>query len=1337
LSNNPNHILRTYLRRLTNLSGNSRSLLLLRLHHEQLIDLQKLSFLNGERAFEIIQSLIAEKSKKICPVLDSRREEVNEASRKLKRLQRVDKFIFDERGSNDLHVGWPFVRGKFSDGTLVRCPLLYFPVSIVQAQDQWVLVLRKDAGVTFNKSFLLAYSFYNQIKLDDELPDTSFEDFGKDSIVFRTHLYELLKGKIELNFNPDTFTDQLIPFEEFRKDEFNEQSHTGQLKLFNEGVLGIFPQAGSQLVPDYLHLIENQSVNDLETFFASRVNAAYDLRNWITSVKEEKVYAPFSLDAYQEHALRAIKSGNSLVVQGPPGTGKSQLISNLMADAVASGKKVLLVCQKRVALDVVYDRLVKTQLGDFLGLIHDFRNDRKEVYAKIARQINRIDDYKEWNRSIDIIQTERKFLHISRQIDHLTETLEEFRSALFNDREAGISAKELYLTSNPNADTINIRQEYQNFNFLTLDDFILKLRRFVRYASILERENNCWRERLSFASFQIGDRQQIENAIRDIHQVQQSIHDELNTIISISVNLEESESLLKRQPNVEEMLELLSDDTVFRYFISMLEEKDNETSLLWLQNMERVCLNCFDGEGIESSLRIDQIGLCQKAFQERTAAGKRFYKLIWWELFSDQKFFLKRVLITNRVKYDMAGLAILEKRIDNRLNLEHHFTALKAKKWLLELPESYDKKLLQHWFTAQSRALQAKLIFNSVRELRDVIHPPKYSLPEFKNCLHSIYSILSAIPQKRTEWMKFLSPYQVRQLILNPDLANEYVIALMEDFDSLCAFDGLKESLQAYELGVIQKLYESVGEWSGDQLTDLFQNSVRLAWIEHIEMKDPILRSVSTFAMLEMESELKQRVREKQQMVQEILLLRARERVYEGEEYNRLNNRVTYRDLLHQVTKKKKIWPVRKLIAEFQHELFNLLPCWMASPESVSAIFPMSEVFDLVIFDEASQCFSERGIPAMYRGKQVLVAGDSKQLKPFELYQVRWNDESEDPDAEVDSLLELSERYLPTVHLQGHYRSQSLPLIDFSNQFFYEGRLKLLPHRNVVNSAEPVIQFQKVNGTWESQTNIIEANAVIMHLIDLVKHHPEKEIGVITFNAPQQMLVMDLVEEKFAMENLAIPETLFIKNIENVQGDEKDIIIFSIGYAPDSNGKMNMQFGSLSVAGGENRLNVAVTRAREKVIVFSSIEPEQLNVQEIKNEGPRLLKKYLEYVREVSKGIFKPHSQENLKHSSNWYLNSQLANWIDQNKGEWSFSKNALPHADLVVSKGDKSLGIILTDDTLYHSSISVKEPHVYFPFLLEQKGWSYHRMFSRNWWLNREKSVNEINNYLNQLPNA
>lgn len=1338
MTDTTNHIFKTYLRRLTSLSGNNRSLLLLHLRSEQLIDLQQFSFLNGEKAFEIIKSLIAGKSKKICPVLDSRMETTNVVSRKLKRLQRIDKFIFEERGSTDLHLGWPMVRGKFSDGTLVRCPLLYFPVSITLENNHWVIHLRADAGITFNKSFLLAYSFYNKVKLEEELMDTSFEDFDSDSTVFRTELYQVLRDTLELNFNPDTFTDDLAPFHEFKKKEFEDLHQKGEIKLFQEAVLGIFPQAGSQLVPDYLQLIEDQSFTDLEDFFSKRTqNDSKEVAKWISTVKEEKIYAPFPLDACQEQALRMVKDGRSVVVQGPPGTGKSQLIANLLADAIASGKKVLLVCQKRVALDVVYARLKKIELADFLGLIHDFRNDRKEIYEKIARQIDRIEDYKARNRSIDAIQVERRFLQISRRIDQLVESLNEFREALFSEQDCGTSIKELYLESDPTATSINIRQEYQYFTFSALEEVTTKFRRYAKYANLLETNDHPWKNRKSFARHQLSHLREIENIVQEIPTYQQYVQDELNKLVSITINLEECEALLHRQREVEEMLGLLEDDRVFRYFQAMVTEKEDETSLLWLQNMARVCMNCFEGVGVESTLQNNQIGQCQVALQQRMETRGNLIRLIRWELFSDQKFFLKRVLIGNDLKYSKEGLTALEQRIDNRLNLEHHLTALRKKNWLLEMPDGHQQQALKNWFSKQEKAIQAKLIFSSLREIREAFHVQKYARIQFQDAMRSVFTIISTIPFKRNDWQVFLTPFQVLQLILEPLRENDFIKKLKSDFDKLIAFDQVKESMTSYEHEVISKLYETVGRWADDEIARVFQNSVRLAWIEHIETKYPILRSVSTFEMEEMQAELQHVVEEKEKLSVEILMLRARERVYERIEYNRLNNRVTYRDLHHQATKKKKIWPVRKLIAEYAEELFNLMPCWMASPESVSAVFPMQELFDVVIFDEASQCFSERGIPAMYRGKQVLIAGDAKQLRPFELYQVRWEDESESTDEEVDSLLELADHYLPTVHLQGHYRSQALPLIDFSNRFFYEGRLKLLPDRKVINTQVPCIEFQSVKGLWEGQTNTVEAGHVVDRILKEMKAHPEKEVGVITFNAPQQMLIMDLLESRCGKEGITIPESLFVKNIENVQGDEKDTIIFSIGYAPDKDGKMNMQFGSLNVAGGENRLNVAITRAREKIIILSSIVPEDLKLQGIKNEGPKLLRKYLEYAREVASGKFMLQDNQAAMHSSGWYLKDHITQWVNRNKTNFTLSTQALPFSDLAVKDHQQYAGIILTDDELYYSAFTSKEPHVYIPGLLQHKNWDYIRIFSRTWWSDRDKAENELAKFMYRLTES
>lgn len=251
-------LLKTYLRRLTNLTSRNRSLLLLSLPQEQFLDLHQLDFLDNKPSFEYINQLIAQKSQiPLCDVLDSRLEKVNEVSKILRKIARTEAFIEQERGAEDLYVGYPFVKGKLSDGTVVRCPLLFFPVTLKNSNDgkKWVLE-KRDESISLNRSFLLAYSHFNQIKINDDLLETTFDDFSKESLVFRTQLYELLKqSPIEINFNQDNFTEQLADFQKFTKADLEQLERNGELKLFPQAVLGIFPQAGSYLVPDYEQLI--------------------------------------------------------------------------------------------------------------------------------------------------------------------------------------------------------------------------------------------------------------------------------------------------------------------------------------------------------------------------------------------------------------------------------------------------------------------------------------------------------------------------------------------------------------------------------------------------------------------------------------------------------------------------------------------------------------------------------------------------------------------------------------------------------------------------------------------------------------------------------------------------------------------------------------------------------------------------------------------------------------------------------------------------------------------------------------------------------------------------
>lgn len=1324
-------LLTTYLRRLTNLSGNNRSLFLARLTADQFLDVQELSQLNGEPAFSLINALIAEKPKFICPVLDSRMEAANEASKKLKKLQRIDQFIFDERGSKDLHVGWPIVQGKFKDDTPVRCPLLFFPVSITVQNNQWWIEPRQDAEITFNKSFLLAYAYYNQVKPSEALLEETFEDFDRDSTAFRTAIYQLLqKNEFELNFNSDNFRDELTPFVNLKRDEFEQGLKTGELKLFPKAVLGIFPQAGSFLVPDYLKLIEQDTVSDLESFFETRSALQTDSKNFIQQVKEEKIYSTYPADIWQENSLKAVKLGHSIVVQGPPGTGKSQLICNLIGDALATSKRVLVVCQKRAALDVVYNRLQSKQLTDFAALVHDFKNDRKEIYEKIARQINRLEEYKSRNISIDTIQLDRKFLQISHRIDQITEELENFKHALFDEKTCGTTIKELYLQSNPAQESINLKQEFSHFRYDNLNPFLRKLTTYAHYAQNLERTDYPWKDRKSFSTFLASDEANMRKAIQEVSNYFQRLTTALVDKLGIRLDWEQCEALIEKKVLIDEIKSLLTNDSIYRYFQSMVSETDEETSALWLSNTEKNLMNCFEHEGPESSVAANQLGSLQKALYRSMKARRSLFGLIRWELFSKDKFLIKRTLVQNGLTSDKIGFTTLERKLDYRLNLEHNLSKLKAKVWLKQVPESLVQKEFLQWFADQHFALRAKLVFAQVRGLKNIIDPTAFTREQFITRVATLFDLLNEIPIHKEGWLRYLTSSQINAITTQPWLGQKLQESLKADFDSICEFDKLVEGLSPVEKTVLNRLSELHPTWDEYQMKGLFMNSLALTWIDHLENRSPELRMVSSGKIGLLENELRDLIKEKQELSEEIILLRAREKVTDDLKVNRLNNTVSYRDLLHQVTKKKMIWPVRKLVASFEEELFKVIPCWLASPESVSAIFPMEELFDLVIFDEASQCYAERGIPALYRGKQAIVSGDAMQLKPGDFYQARWQEEEETHvDAEVDSLLDLCGRYLITTTLQGHYRSKTLELIDFSNQHFYKGALQLLPHRQAMTTGEPAILYEKVGGQWVNNSNIIEATRIVNHVVTILKANADKSIGVITFNAPQQNLILDLLEDALG----TIPKSVFVKNIENVQGDECDIVLFSVGYAPDKNNRVPAQFGSLNLAGGENRLNVAVSRARERVIVVCSFMPDQLQVEETLHAGPKLLKVYLQYAWQVANGTFVAGVSQTTTRNSSMRLKEEIKKRAQQKWSDFELEEHAVPFHDLTVKRKAQPIGAILTDDGNYYNSMSARADHALTPQLLDLKAWPFLRAYSRNFWQDPEKFLNEIGKFMNQ----
>ena len=1334
-------ILQSYLRRLTNLSGNSRSIFLPKLPARQFIDIHEFDFARNEPSFNILEGVLARKAKiPLCDLLDSRDEDSNRLSQKLKQLKRDDHLIFEERGARDLYVGWPFVKGKFSDGTLARCPLLFFPVTLAFDNKDWYLMSRKDVNVTMNKSFLLAYAYFNDLPANENLLERVFDDFDKESKGFRTDLYELLKEEqLEINFNQDNFTDTLTSFKTYKRADLEQSEKDGELKLFPEAIVGIFPQAGSYLVPDYLTMLAHPKLTTVENFFAERnldeeKSDDPSYYRFLKKVKEDQTFTPFKMDAYQENVIKAIKKGNSAVVQGPPGTGKSQLICNLVADYIARGKNVLVVSQKKAALDVVFERLKSKDLNDFIGLLHDFKNDRKSIYEQLEGQINRLEDYQSVNNSLDAIQLERTFLKTSRRIDQLDEELSEFKASLFDESECGLSVKELYLTSNPHAPAIGLNLEYRKFYFNALESFQRKLNTYSKYGEIFLNEHHPWHNRKSFAAYKVSDLNLISKHLDEIKPYIKVLETVTEKAIGKKVSFEDAVEIIKKYAEIEHLVSVLKDPLVYNALNLVLRNTQRIVSKEQLVETEKLVMQCYDGPGTELSLKSEELGRFQEALDRSLDARKSIFKWLRWKLFSKDKIYITRVLVSNGLKSDRVGFNTLVQKVDNRLNLEHNLSTLKNEPALGPFPKVYSKIEIKNWFFYQKQAAEAQMTLNGIRHMNEYISPLSCNQVEYTSQLSELLTALEPIGNKLAEWEVYFSIPQLRLIFAEQLDVEQLLSSLKQDFDSICEFDKLQADLSEDERSIINKLSEAEPRVNAQSWWQLFDNSLRLAWIEHVELKYPILRAVSSQKFEDMQTELQECVKEKLRISVEILLLKARERVYKNVEYNRLNNRVTYREIFHQVTKKRRIWPVRKVIANHPREVFDLIPCWLASPESASAIFPMEKIFDLVIFDEASQCFVENGIPAMFRGKQVVIAGDDKQLRPNDLYKIRWEDDNEQDivDLDFDSLLNLGSQYLMQAQLNGHYRSKNLDLIRFSNEHFYNDRLIMLPDFNDLNQKQTAIDYVKVEGYWQKNTNHEEAERVAQIIKDLLKKQPDVEIGVVTFNSTQQMYILDFIEAYALKHNFIIPDSLIVKNIENIQGDEKDVIIFSTVYAPDLKGKMNMNFGSLNAEGGENRLNVAITRAREKIYLVTSIMPQQLNVGESKNEGPKLLKKYLEYAYAISEKTLAPAKKITDNHSPSWFLKNKIEALGFEHFKSLEMD-HTLPYVDLALKYQDQYLAALLTDDDQYHHDISIKASHVYRPVTLKQKNWNFNMISSRQFWMDPEHVRERINRMISR----
>ena len=744
----------------------------------------------------------------------------------------------------------------------------------------------------------------------------------------------------------------------------------------------------------------------------------------------------------------------------------------------------------------------------------------------------------------------------------------------------------------------------------------------------------------------------------------------------------------------------------------------------------------------------------------------------WFERFGDDDYELKerKSFATFNMKEKLEAIELLNDLVDKAKKSVEYLDSLDHEKitpaytWLIEnklekiYPDIEDgnKKTLQGlrlwwWTSVSGKAIIEELLEG--QKFKGTSSPEWLNIKKSLILMNQLGKVTKTLAEEMDKLKKYLDDSKVegfKTRISEGDIPLHELDKIVEyfhrDFEELQQMDVYWNTCSDVEKNVIQLLQKKKPTNDltlSDYWVELLKNSAYVQWIDQTEKKYPEVQKVSTNEFSRIRESFAALIEEKRKFATHYLIHQLTKKV----ESSQGNYPKSIRELKHQVGKKRQVWSLRKLVNQFaSNGLVDIMPVWLASPEIVSSIFPLKEgLFDIVIFDEASQCTVESGIPAVYRAKQVVIAGDEKQLPPFSMFQSSMVSDDEEEELyetdDSDSLLNLAKRRFPEKLLQWHYRSKYEELINFSNHAFYNGHVQIAP--NVIPFKKPpAIVWKKVEGRWINQSNEVEAIEIVNILKEILIKQPGKSIGIITFNSKQQTKIQDLIDKKQSEDQefnsvysqvmaKDLDERVFIKNIENVQGDERDIILFSIGYAKNEEGRVYNRFGMLNQKGGENRLNVAVTRAKEGIIVVSSIEAEELNVANTAQLGPKLLKSYLKYVKAVSnsqvdqiKAVIQDinenvntHVQDRELHFDSPFeeqVYTQLRNLGYDVATQVGMSGYRIDLA--VVHPHDSSRYIlgIECDGAMYHSSANAKERDVYRQRFLESRGWTIERIWSQ-----------------------
>lgn len=1322
---------------------------------------------------------------------------------------------FNDHGESCLALGFPLLSmpagmegggSRSRDGSRILAPVLLMPLalSVRRASRAGVTFECEESGADLIRpnAALLAWL---EKQTGQNFSDLFADDEGSDPWREITEVLQRIAAlaAFEVNFGQDSLLEPVPALDKLPK----------ATCVLPSAVLGLFPLSNQALLRDTKWMVENETSlqRPLSTFLkpealepakpeTEQEESPVESEN--TSPQEgygqQDAWLVTHADPCQTGAVQEARMADALVVHGPPGTGKSQTITNIIGDHLARGERVLFVCDKRTALDVVKYRLDAAGLGLFCGVVHDPTADRKDFYMGLREQLENLND-----APLPPDPTAELTAGAS-QIQQLRGELSQFREALHSvSPDAPASFHEMLgewldLTAQV---TTPLPPDAEPVSLSEIESQRSRIEEILRRAAKVGYAGNPWRGHLQISTSELLALS--SSALRDGLQKMVVTAREADAARVTDWVLLEATSPLETQATklreaARHLQALAKVPAGWRAVLAgwseaqVQEARGVDDLLASLQEqlggtrLDPQALTVLRSSGIPSLAQVSQ---SLAALVEWRGWTNKWYGFLGGALAGKTK----TAAVTAKKAAGFVGDNTLE-------DAERFYGALKTRLTVVETmretfgfefgkPVPSDAELsgalegvrfgsaLLHLVTGTPVAefCRQALMKDTVAEAElDVLNRSALWAGKLSEAVSQLKATRlpaeAAIQQWCTEWISGASAEEKAGALLASEPHLEDMARLRD------AFAGLPSSL------ILAMEHLAMAGATVEEAWKSLRSVALQSELERQIKMQPILTSVDGERVEAAFQTILHLSRRKASLVRDhihrLWLNHQKSRLLAstGTQLNRLGSALRQR----LYVRGKKALKLRQMLAtgaeiENGDPIYDLCPVWMASPATVAQIFPRIALFDVIIFDEASQCRLEEALPVLMRGLRVVVAGDPKQLPPTRFFESALA-ESDDTDAESadelfvqqqsdaeDLLTAALNLNVRQAYLDVHYRSRNDDLISFSNHTYYGSRLQPIPGHPKNKALSAPITVHRAAGVYSERANLLEAEKVARLVAELLEDAAPPSIGIACFNLPQRDAINTALgaladaEPTFAKrlkeakerEGESSFEGLFVKNLENVQGDERDVIVISTTFGPDPNGKFRRGFGALSQREGGRRLNVLITRARVAIHVITSIPEQEYRHSDSSGEhavpnGRLQLYAYLRYAEQLEEAYRAYHDRlEKLKPEETAESQifesatpSRLAQALGRrfrndlavgNKVHWGnegfMVDVACVHPTLPA---DVTIGV-LADFTRFHKTPDPLSWDLFRCEILKAQGWELHRVWSPALFRRYEGTMNRL----------